>query len=144
MFSPIDRLTLSLDYYNITLEDQVGALPIQDILNIEASDCPTGSPINRSPLVQRNPTTGAIVLISANNQNIAGVETDGLDFEADYSFDPRSDLQPEPTISHVRNDARTSRGVFSSSSTKPSSPTCAPSSRWVGARATSRPRSSAP
>ncbi len=80
VLSPLDRLTLSLDYYNIELEDQIGTLTLQDILNLEAA---TGG----SPNVIRNPNTGAIVLINAGIQNIAGVKTDGLDFEADYSFD---------------------------------------------------------
>ena len=114
VFSPVDRLTLSLDYYNITLEDQVGSLPIQDILNIEAADCGGSSAVNCSPLVQRNPTTGAIVLISANNQNIAGIETDGIDFEADYSFDTSiGTFSQNLTISHVMNfDQDEGRGVF--------------------------------
>jgi iron complex outermembrane receptor protein len=97
VYSPIDRLTLSLDYYNITLEDQVGALPLQDILNIEAAQ-------GGSPNVIRNPVTGAIQLIIANNQNIAGVETDGLDFEADYSFDTAiGTFSQNLTISYVGN-----------------------------------------
>jgi iron complex outermembrane receptor protein len=114
VFSPIDRLTLSLDYYNITLEDQVGTLPLQDILNIEAENCPAGSPVNCSSLVSRNPTTGAILLIAANNQNIAGVETDGVDFEADYSFDTSiGTFSQNLTISHVLNyDQDEGQGEF--------------------------------
>jgi iron complex outermembrane receptor protein len=78
--SPLDRLTLSLDYYNIELEDQIGTLTLQDILNLENSN-------GGSPNVIRNPNTGAITLINASVQNIAGVKTDGVDFEAEYSFD---------------------------------------------------------
>jgi iron complex outermembrane receptor protein len=114
VFSPIDRLTLSIDYYDITLEDQVGALPIQDILNIEAVDCAGSTAVNCSPLVRRNPNTGAILLISANNQNIAGIETDGIDFEADYSFDTSiGTFSQNLTISHVLNfDQDEGSGVF--------------------------------
>jgi len=80
VYSPMDRLTLSLDYYNIDLEDQVGTLTLQQILNLEAAN-------GGSPNVIRNPSTGAIVLINRQQQNIAGIKTSGFDFEADFSFE---------------------------------------------------------
>jgi iron complex outermembrane recepter protein len=107
VFSPIDRLTLSLDYYNIELEDQVNTLPIQDILNIEAAQ-------GGSPNVIRNPGTGAVQLIIANNQNIAGVKTDGFDFEADYAFDTAiGTFSQNLVVSYVANfDSDEGLGVF--------------------------------
>jgi iron complex outermembrane recepter protein len=116
VFSPIDRLTLSLDYYNITLEDQIASLTLQDILNIEASNCPAGSPFSCvDPNVRRSAATGAIQLINAAIQNIAGVETDGIDFEADYSFDTSiGTFSQNLTVSYVMNydQDETGTGVF--------------------------------
>jgi iron complex outermembrane receptor protein len=80
VYSPIDRLTLSLDYYNIELEDQVGTLTLQQVLNLEAQN-------GGSPFVTRNPATGAITLVNLQQQNIAGTNTAGIDFNVDYSFD---------------------------------------------------------
>jgi iron complex outermembrane recepter protein len=115
VFSPVDRLTLSLDYYNIILEDQIGTLTLQDLLNLEAAACPSGTPTACSdPNIIRNPNNGAIQLINAFIQNIAGVETDGLDFEADYSFDTSiGTFSQNLTISHVLNyDQDEGLGIF--------------------------------
>ena len=80
VWNPIDRLTLSLDYFNIDLKDQVSTVGLQNILNIENAN-------NGDPRVTRNPSTGAIILINDANANVAGRKEDGYDFEAEYSFD---------------------------------------------------------
>jgi iron complex outermembrane receptor protein len=107
VFSPIDRLTLSLDYYNIELEDQVGTLTLQQILNLEAAN-------GGSPNVIRNPATGAIQLVNAQQQNIAGTKTSGYDFEADFSFDTAiGTLSQNLTISYLdKFDLDQGLGVF--------------------------------
>jgi iron complex outermembrane receptor protein len=79
VWSPVDRLTLGLDVYDIELEDQIGALTLQQILNLEAAQ-------GGSSIVTRNPNTGAITMINAELQNIAGTKTSGIDLTVDYAF----------------------------------------------------------
>ncbi|MFK8015287.1 MAG: TonB-dependent receptor, partial [Gammaproteobacteria bacterium] len=59
-------------------EDGIGTIPLQDTLRAEFLN-------GGSAQVVRNPN-GTVSSIAANNQNIAGIETDGLDLETGYSF----------------------------------------------------------
>ncbi len=77
VWSPLDDLTLSADYYDIELTQEIGTVPLQDILDAEF--LAGGS----SAFVSRNPN-GTINFISANNQNLQGRRTDGIDLNVDY------------------------------------------------------------
>jgi len=77
VFNPLDDLTLSLDYYNIELEDQIGLPILQVVLDNEFRGIDTN-------LVTRG--TGNIPIVGLLNSNISKVETDGLDFELSYAF----------------------------------------------------------
>ena len=79
VWSPLDDLSFSFDYYNIDLTNQIGTLPLQTILDNELA---AGG---MSPLVNRTPA-GKIFSILANNQNIAGTRTKGYDVDTRYSF----------------------------------------------------------
>ncbi len=83
---PIDGLTISLDYFNIDVEDFINTVPSATVL----SGCLTnGDPIfcalfNRDDL-------GTIQIdgfIESNLQNIANRSTDGIDIDINYDFNP--------------------------------------------------------
>ncbi len=78
VWSPLDDLTVAVDYYDIELTQEIGTVPLQDILDAEFLS-------GGSALVTRN-SNGGINLISANNQNLEGRRTDGIDVEVDYAF----------------------------------------------------------
>ncbi|MCG6872744.1 MAG: TonB-dependent receptor, partial [Gammaproteobacteria bacterium] len=98
--SPTDDLTFSVDYYNVEYTQEIGTLPIQTILDIEAQD---GS----SPLVIRDPNTGRVQRILANNTNLSGTKTDGVDFGIDWNLPVEgSELKFKLLASHVLNYER--------------------------------------
>ena len=98
VWNPIDNLTLSLDYYDIELDQQIGNLPVQTILDLEAA----GNPLVDG-LVIRNPANGSVDRITAPALNLSGFQTSGIDFEADYRLDSDwGTFNPFLTVSYVR------------------------------------------
>ena len=99
VWSPTEDLTLGADYWNIITDQQIAPVPLQTILDREAM----GDPLFSS-LVARNPA-GAITNITRTNQNISGVETDGVDFEGSYNFgfDAAGDFRLGASWTHVLN-----------------------------------------
>ena len=73
-----DDAYVNVDYYDIELEKGIGTIPLQETL---ANEFVNGG----SNLVQRNPN-GSIRTIANNNQNIAGIQTNGIDLEGGYGF----------------------------------------------------------
>ena len=80
IWSPTPDLSFGLDYYHIEIENESEFLPIQIMLDREAQ----GDPFFSS-FVQRN-AMNQITLIDGIIQNIAGRETDGVDFQLSYGF----------------------------------------------------------
>jgi len=80
VYSPkwLKGLTLSADWWHIDMRDLVVNLGAQFILNNEAIF---------PDLVQRDPNTGAVVLITDPTANLAGAIFEGLDYEAIYILD---------------------------------------------------------
>jgi iron complex outermembrane receptor protein len=79
VFSPLDDLTLSVDYYNIELEEEISAPALQATFDNELAGLDTTS-------VQRVGRPPNFPLVSLVNKNLAKVETDGVDFEVAYAF----------------------------------------------------------
>ncbi len=85
----IEGLTISADYFNIEVSDIVGTLPTNSILN---GCLDTGSAFF-CDLITRSPNDGSltddaqIAFIEANAQNIASLETTGIDFQVLYDYD---------------------------------------------------------
>jgi outer membrane receptor protein involved in Fe transport len=87
----IDRLTTSIDYWHIKIDNAIGTLPAGVILN----GCPeTGDEVFCSQLVRQpqtfsldgaSPTGGGYIVQTA--QNIASNEVSGIDVQAAYSLD---------------------------------------------------------
>ena len=87
----LERFTASVDYWHIKIDDAVGTLPA----SVALTGCPdTGDPVYCS-LLSRQPQTftldGASVAgggyIIQTTQNIAAVETSGVDVQGNYRLD---------------------------------------------------------
>lgn len=90
--TPIDRLNLSLDYYDIEITERIGSIGAATVLTFCAQ---TGDPF-LCDKVNRNPNTGDLWLGSDINTsgyvenldaNFGDLHWRGLDFTAQYSFD---------------------------------------------------------
>lgn len=92
VYSPtwLTGLDLYADWYNIVIENQIGALAAQGIINEcylqgNAGSCAL---ITRDAVGAVNGNPGEISAIIAQNNNfIGGLETEGFDFGASYRFD---------------------------------------------------------
>ncbi|RYG97980.1 MAG: TonB-dependent receptor, partial [Alphaproteobacteria bacterium] len=85
VYDPFEWLDLSLDYYNIEVEDTISQISAQDIINCTNDPalygaCPTGFGLTRAP-------NGRAREIEAGYANQGLLETNGLDFRANTSFD---------------------------------------------------------
>ncbi|MBB5206884.1 TonB-dependent receptor [Chiayiivirga flava] len=81
VWSVLDNLTVSLDYYNIELTNQIAPLGLQTILDLEAE----GDPLVDG-LVTRNPN-GSVAIVNRIPLNLSGFRTSGYDFEVDYRLE---------------------------------------------------------
>jgi iron complex outermembrane recepter protein len=85
---PIDDLAISLDYYDIQIEDTIATIGSPTILNFCAT---TGDPFLCSR-ISRNPRSGDIWLGSVGfvrnlTDNFGELSTDGLDLNVNYGMD---------------------------------------------------------
>ena len=85
VYDPFEWLDLSLDYYNIEVEDTISQISAQDVINCTNDPalygaCPSGVSLERGP-------NGRITRIDTGYANQGLLETDGLDFRANTSFD---------------------------------------------------------
>ncbi len=100
VWSPIEDLMISVDYFDVRLEDQVQNLRVDNVLEVEA-DCRLGETANgnavdvNSPTcidaiarVERyaagSPSEGEVAAVRVNPINIAKESTDGMDFGLRY------------------------------------------------------------
>lgn len=80
--SAIPGLTLTVDYYDIEIEDVIGTIPANTVL----SGCYVDGNADFCSFVNRS-ASGQIDFISLNNQNLGVLTAKGVDFDADYTFD---------------------------------------------------------
>lgn len=90
VFTPgfVENLTLSVDYFQIKVEDFIGTVPEQTALGNCLDD---GDPFF-CDLIQRDPNNGRLwgnenAFITATNVNTGSIETSGVDLAATYGFD---------------------------------------------------------
>ncbi len=78
-------LIVSVDYYNIEIEDAINAVSAQDIVD----NCVDSASIDNQfcPLLDRNSATGGFTFIRQSSLNFARSETSGVEFAAQYRFD---------------------------------------------------------
>ena len=103
VFSPLENLDFSLDYFSIDLRNQVQDLRIDGILQDEAS-CRLGQRVDGTLVDPNSPTCidararvrrstdGNLYGVSVNPINIARERTSGLDFSSHYKLDTRIGL----------------------------------------------------
>ncbi len=85
----LEGLTISLDYWDISIEDAIAQVSDQDIVNA----CYFGTSLNPAfcDLFTRNGDSASLQFggfnsITQTNLNFAALETDGYDFSVDYDF----------------------------------------------------------
>lgn len=80
----LDGFSLSLDYWDIQLEDAINAVSGQNI----ADGCYQGSGLNDQfcSLLQRSSDTGGFIFMNSTSINFAKRETSGYDFSIGYVF----------------------------------------------------------
>ncbi|MQQ99911.1 TonB-dependent receptor [Glaciimonas soli] len=71
VFEPVKNVTMSIDYWNIQLKNQVSVIPEADIF---------ANPIKYANLYVRNPVTGALEYVLDTNYNLGNTKTNGIDF----------------------------------------------------------------
>jgi iron complex outermembrane recepter protein len=113
-----DWLNMSLDYYNIKLEDTVANITVTQIANCLAglsTNCPPGLsnlPANVSPPaaelglgIARDPNTGAILYAQRGSANLGVIKTNGLDLNVRTNFDfgAIGSLRNQLQVGYVRN-----------------------------------------
>jgi outer membrane receptor protein involved in Fe transport len=83
--SSIPGFNLSVDYYNIRIDQAIAPIDDQDIVDgcVDAESLDN----NFCALISRDPVTLGLNGLTQITQNIAALETSGIDFEASYSFD---------------------------------------------------------
>ena len=83
----LPRFNLSIDYYNIEVDNLIGSIGPQNTLDA----CYVAGNATACSLIQRDPGTGALWLAAGNvidtNVNIGGLATSGVDFNANYTVD---------------------------------------------------------
>ncbi|WP_162408271.1 TonB-dependent receptor plug domain-containing protein [Pseudoxanthomonas daejeonensis] len=101
VYDPVDWLDLSLDYYNITVEDTISQIGAQDIINMDVDPANYGTIPAGLSITRR--ADGSIREITAGYANEGDLETDGLDFRAntDFDFGSAGRLQNRLTVSYI-------------------------------------------
>ena len=89
----LERLSASVDYYHIKIEDAVGTINAATSLAYcfnnpqGAASNPTFSASNLfCQLLRRDPATGEVVDAKSTNANLGSIDTDGIDFQIDWGF----------------------------------------------------------
>ncbi|MBA4011127.1 MAG: hypothetical protein C0481_04600 [Phenylobacterium sp.] len=91
----IPRLQMSLDFFKYNIEDQVGTIPINTLLQdlcYQSTDAYASNPF--CALIIRDPTgtnggavPGGVIEVIQTNQNVAKVKVEGYDASIQYGFD---------------------------------------------------------
>lgn len=96
-----DWLNLTLDYYNIEIENQVRFYSAQTVINRTN----LGQFLPSNLFVTRDPISGAIIQVRAGYGNEGTINTDGFDFSARTQFDlgAYGNLTSNLGVSYVRS-----------------------------------------
>ena len=103
VYDPVDWLDLSVDYYNIKVEDTISSISAQDLVDMDLDpgqygQIPTGLSVTRNAI-------GRITEIVAGYANEGDLKTDGVDFRAntDFDFGTAGRLQNRLTVSWINS-----------------------------------------
>ncbi len=102
VWSPLDWLDMSLDYYNIKVDDAISSISAQDIINMDLDPATYGQ-IPSGLSITRNPANGRIIEITAGYGNVGTLDTSGLDLRVGTRFDlgNAGNLRNQLTVSYV-------------------------------------------
>ena len=78
VWEPSDLVNLSIDYYDIEIDDLIEIFSFQDIVDLDSA----GDPIPRGLSVTRNPDTGVILEVVSGPGNEGDIATSGVDLNA--------------------------------------------------------------
>ena len=84
IFKPLDWLSLTVDTYNIGIDNRIASLSAQTIINRRLN--PTLGPLPAAFTVTRDPTTGAINSLVRGSVNEGTVDTRGYDLSVSTDF----------------------------------------------------------
>ena len=97
-------LSVTVDYYNIEIEDQIATLSAQAILN-NCYDSPSGLDNQYCSSIRRDAATGLFIepAVLASGINFASRETEGIDFDLSYrhSFENGDRLSMRAIATHL-------------------------------------------
>nr|HEX4312697.1 TonB-dependent receptor [Kofleriaceae bacterium] len=82
VYEPLHGLAFTADYWNISIDQGIDALPTGTILD----ECYALGIQSSCGLITRNPVTHQIDTITDTEQNVAKNTTDGIDFSGTYDF----------------------------------------------------------
>ncbi|REL27647.1 TonB-dependent receptor [Thalassotalea euphylliae] len=82
----VEGLSITVDYWNIELEDAISTIDAQEILD-RCVDSESGIDNQFCNLITRNPANNEITRIQNSVLNVAGRDLEGIDFEIGYDFD---------------------------------------------------------
>jgi len=102
VYDPFEWLDLSLDYYNIQIEDSISSYSASDIINCTRDPAQFGAcPAGLGAVLR--PVTGAIDTLTTGFANRGELKTDGLDLRLNTDFDlgTRGRLQNMLNVSYV-------------------------------------------
>lgn len=82
----IDNFSITLDVYDITIEDAISFIAPQTVINncVDSTGGPSGT---FCPQVTRNPETNQLTAVESGYLNAASLETRGVEMEARYRTD---------------------------------------------------------
>jgi len=86
VYDPFEWLDVSLDYYNIEVNDTISAITAQDVVN-SSNDPATFGPIPPGVSLIRSPLTGEITEITSGYVNAGVLSTNGVDMRIGTDFD---------------------------------------------------------
>jgi iron complex outermembrane receptor protein len=112
VYDPFEWLDMSLDYWNIEVDDTISQIGAQDVINCDVDPatygpCPAGTSITRA-------ANGRVQQITAGYVNAGLLETDGLDFRLNTNFDMGDwgEINNTLSIAHIFNYSITDVGGF--------------------------------
>ncbi|HEY0972866.1 MAG TPA: TonB-dependent receptor [Solimonas sp.] len=109
VWAPNSQFDISLDYYNIQLDNAVQFVTFQELIRREADgeSLPPGTSVERVPA--QNGVPGRILRITTGPANVATIETSGLDLNINTNFNLgfgqlRSQLQVGYVLEYVDSE----------------------------------------
>ena len=112
VYDPFEWLDMSLDYWNIEVDDTISQIGAQDVINCDLfpeiyGNCPAGTSITRF-------ANGRINQIVSGYANAGLLETDGIDFRLNTNFDfgDMGEMTNTLSVAHVFHYDITDQGGF--------------------------------